>query len=48
MDEELLTIPTRICHFLMREYISSRGAYYIPDGYMRYMKLLNLRGPKPS
>jgi hypothetical protein len=33
-NEELLTIPTRIRHFLMREYIYPRDAYHIPDGHM--------------
>jgi hypothetical protein len=33
-DEELLTIRTRICHFLMREYKSPHGTYHIPDGHM--------------
>jgi hypothetical protein len=33
-DEELLTILSRLCHFLMREYISPRGWFHIPDGHM--------------
>jgi hypothetical protein len=33
-DEELLTIPSRLCHFLMHEYISSRGVFHIPNDHM--------------
>jgi hypothetical protein len=33
-DEELLSIASRICHFLMRHYISTRGWFHIPDGHM--------------
>jgi hypothetical protein len=33
-DEELLTILSRLCHFLMREYISPHGRFHIPDGHM--------------
>jgi hypothetical protein len=33
-DEELLTIPSRLCHFLMHEYISPRGKFHILDGHM--------------
>jgi hypothetical protein len=33
-DEELLTILSRHCHFLMHEYISPRGQFHIPDGHM--------------
>jgi hypothetical protein len=33
-DEELLSVPSRICHFLMRHYISPRGQFHIPDGHM--------------
>jgi hypothetical protein len=33
-DEELLIIPSRLCHFLMCEYISSHGWFRIPDGHM--------------
>jgi hypothetical protein len=29
-----MTIPSMICHFLMREYISSRGVFHTPDGHM--------------
>jgi hypothetical protein len=29
-----MTTPTRLCHFLMREYILPRGVYHVPDGYM--------------
>jgi hypothetical protein len=34
LDEELLTISSRLCHFLMREYISPRERFHIPDGHM--------------
>jgi hypothetical protein len=41
-DEELLIISTRICHFLMHEYISPHGAYHIPDGRMsQFLALCN-------
>jgi hypothetical protein len=33
-DEELLSVPTRICHFLMRHYISPHGRFHIPNGHM--------------
>jgi hypothetical protein len=33
-DEELATIPSKICHFLMRDYISPRAMYHTPDGHM--------------
>jgi hypothetical protein len=40
MDEELLTIPTMICHFLMRKYISRCGVYHIPDHHMAQFPML--------
>jgi hypothetical protein len=33
-DEELLTIPSNLCHFLMCEYISPHGVYHITDGHI--------------
>jgi hypothetical protein len=33
-DEVLLTISSRLCHVLMREYISPHGRFYIPHGHM--------------
>jgi hypothetical protein len=33
-DEELATILSRICHFLMRDYISPHGVFHTPDGHM--------------
>jgi hypothetical protein len=33
-DEQLMTISTRLYHFLMREYISHHSAYHTPDGRM--------------
>jgi hypothetical protein len=33
-DEELLLVPLRLRHFLMREYIFPRGRFHIPDGHM--------------
>jgi hypothetical protein len=32
--EELLRIPSRLCHFLMLEYISPRVWFHILDGHM--------------
>jgi hypothetical protein len=29
-----MTIPARLCHFLMLEYISPPSAYHTPDGHM--------------
>jgi hypothetical protein len=40
MDKELMTIPSRICHFLMREYISPRGVFHTPDGQMAQFSML--------
>jgi hypothetical protein len=34
LDEELLSVPSRICHFLMHHYISPCGQFHIPDGHM--------------
>jgi hypothetical protein len=34
MDGELMTISSRICHFLIREYILPRGTYHTPDDHM--------------
>jgi hypothetical protein len=39
-DEELLTIPSRLFHFLMREYISPHGVFHIPDGHMTQFLVL--------
>jgi thioredoxin-related protein len=33
-DEDLLSISSRICHFLMHHYISLHGRFYIPGGHM--------------
>jgi hypothetical protein len=33
-DEELLSVPTRICHFLMHHSILLHGQFHIPDGHM--------------
>jgi hypothetical protein len=33
-DEELLSVLSRLCHFLMREYILPRQWFHIPDGHM--------------
>jgi hypothetical protein len=40
MDEQLMTIPARICHFLMCEYILPRGAYYTSDGHLVQFPML--------
>jgi hypothetical protein len=34
MDEELMTVIARLYHFMMHAYISSRGAYHVPNGHM--------------
>jgi hypothetical protein len=39
-DEELLPILSRLCHFLMREYISPHGVFHIPDGHMAQFSML--------
>jgi hypothetical protein len=39
-DEELMTIPSRICDFLMHEYISPHGVYHTPDGHMAQFPVL--------
>jgi hypothetical protein len=33
-NEELLTILSRLYHFLMHKYISPRGRFHITDGHM--------------
>jgi hypothetical protein len=33
-DEQLAIITSRICHFLMRDYISPCGVFHTPDGHM--------------
>jgi hypothetical protein len=40
MDEQLMTILLRICHFLVREYISPYGAYHTPDGHITQFPVL--------
>jgi hypothetical protein len=40
MDEELVTIPSRICHFIMREYILPFGVFHTPDGHMAKFHVL--------
>jgi hypothetical protein len=40
MDEQLVTVPARICHFMMHEYISPHGAYHAPDGHMTQFPVL--------
>jgi hypothetical protein len=40
MDEQLMIIPSRICHFLMHVYISPHGAYHSPDGQMAQFTVL--------
>jgi hypothetical protein len=39
-DEQLLTVPANLCHFMMHEYISLRGAYHVPDGHMAQFLVL--------
>jgi hypothetical protein len=44
LDEELATIPSRICHFLMQEYISPRGVFHTPEtwpSFLRYVITYN-------
>jgi hypothetical protein len=40
MDEQLLVVPARLCHFMMREYISPHGVYHVPDGHMTHFPAL--------
>jgi hypothetical protein len=40
LDEEFLTISSRLCHFLMRKYISPRGRFYNPDAHMTQFPVL--------
>jgi hypothetical protein len=40
MDEQLMTIPARLCHFLMCEYILPRGVYHIRNGHMAQFPVL--------
>jgi hypothetical protein len=35
-----MTVPAKICYFLMREYISLHGAYHTPDGHMIQLSAL--------
>jgi hypothetical protein len=39
-DKELLTVPSRLCHFLMYEYVSPRGQFHISDGHMAQFPML--------
>jgi hypothetical protein len=39
-DEKHLTITSRLCHFLMREYISPHDVFHIPDGHMTQFSAL--------
>jgi hypothetical protein len=40
MDEQLLTVPGKLSHFMMREYISPRNAYHVHDGHMAPFSML--------
>jgi hypothetical protein len=40
MNEQLMTIPARLCHFLIREYISSCSVYHTLDGHMAQFSML--------
>jgi hypothetical protein len=39
-DEQIITIPARLCHFLMSEYISPRVVYHTPNGHMTQFPML--------
>jgi hypothetical protein len=39
-DEELQSIPSRLCDFLLHEYILPCGRFYIPDGHMAQFPVL--------
>jgi hypothetical protein len=39
-DEQIITIPARLCHFLMSEYISPRVVYHTPNGHMTQFPVL--------
>jgi hypothetical protein len=34
LDIELITISERLCHFMMHEFISSKGRYHQDSGHM--------------
>jgi hypothetical protein len=40
MDEQPLTILARLCHLMMHEYVSPRGAYHVHDGHMAQFSML--------
>jgi hypothetical protein len=37
-----MIVPARLCHLMMHEYIyiSPRGGYHVPDGYMAQFPML--------
>jgi hypothetical protein len=35
-----MTIPVRLCHFLIHEYISPHDVYHTPDGHMTQFPVL--------
>jgi hypothetical protein len=39
-DEELMSVSLRLCHFLMREYISPCGRFHISDEHMTQFPVL--------
>jgi hypothetical protein len=39
-DEELLIILSKLCHFIMHEYISPHGRFHIPNGHMTQFSAL--------
>jgi hypothetical protein len=39
-DEELLSVPSRICHFLMRHYILPHAQFHIPYSHMDQFTVL--------
>jgi hypothetical protein len=40
MDEQIMIIPVRLCHFLIREYISPRGVHHTLDGHLAQFPML--------
>jgi hypothetical protein len=39
-DEQVLTIPARLCYFLIREYIPSRDVYHVSNDHIAQFSAL--------
>jgi hypothetical protein len=39
-DEQVLTIPARLCYFLIREYIPSRDVYHVSNDHIAQFSTL--------